>query len=810
MMVREAATGASASARFFRWLPALVLAQCALVAVLLLGALPTAGLADGQALPVALAAVGQGLLLLLRALPVLFLLSWPLLRLRNACVRWVAVGLLWSLFVLLQLVLDRYYLIAHTPLGADLFGYTRQEIATTVAGSSGLGGAALAAVAAPLLVLWCVLAWRARREPARRAGVALGLLALGILAWFVPTMAGTAALHSEGQRQLAANKLALFVSDTARWLGGRTPAAGALVAEADDPGLSADDSQEVAAPEAVDPAYPFARDERSADVLGPYFAPAVAGQAPPNLVVIIVEGLGRSFSGPDASLGSFTPFLDELAQRSLYFDNFLANQGRTFGVLPSLLGSLPSAEQGFTALGKDMPAHPGLFNVLARQGYDTAFYNGTDASFDNERGYMQLQQVGRIIDATNFGAGYARNPFSEWGYDDRELVSRLLADNDRLKAPFALAVQTISMHTPYRFPGQDAYRAKLAQRLEQLKVPEEKRGAYRASADAYTAVLHTDEQLRRYFDSARQQPWYANTIFVITGDHRLPEIPMGEHVDRYHVPLLIHSPLLARSARIGAVSSHLDVTPSLLALLSHHYGLQRPARVPWIGRGLDMATAFRNLHEIPLQQTKTSGLEFVSGRWWLRDGKLYELGEGLRLSDVSDPRLLAWVSNRLQRHLQANATLAQRKPLLPGDGRDPLVAYDPATAQPLRLAAKAPDRVQPGISVDGVRLTPSAGAIAVAAAFANGDADSSDTFVPLAVLTADDGRELAEAYGSAQRLAGHERRVQQLSLATAGLSPGRYFVTVRPSDPATGKPVGQGRFHLPVDVGAPAPEKASQ
>src|SRR5690606_41349715 len=90
----------------------------------------------------------------------------------------------------------------------------------------------------------------------------------------------------------------------------------------------------------LDPADPFLHPDATPDALGPYFGPTRTGR-PPNLVVIVVEGLGRSFSGPDAALGSFTPFLDELAGRSLYFDNFMANQGRTFGVLPALFGSLP-------------------------------------------------------------------------------------------------------------------------------------------------------------------------------------------------------------------------------------------------------------------------------------------------------------------------------------------------------------------------------------------------------------------------------------------------------------------------------------
>ena len=71
-------------------------------------------------------------------------------------------------------------------------------------------------------------------------------------------------------------------------------------------------------------------------------------------------------------------------------------------------------------------------------------------------------------------------------------------------------------------------------------------------------------------------PEYRNTIFILTGDHRLPEIPMSTRIDRYHVPLLIVSPLLKQPRMITAVSSHFDVAPSLLALLAHNAGIKTP------------------------------------------------------------------------------------------------------------------------------------------------------------------------------------------------------------------------------------------
>ncbi len=781
-----------ATSRLWGWLPALLLAQLALALWSALRAAPEAG---GAPVLVALA-VGNQLLFLLRALPLLLLLAWPLASLPGRRAALLAVGALWSLFLLLQAGLEQYYLAARVPLGADLFGYGLAEIRATVGGAgAGIGAPGWAGL--PLLLLWAGLVWRSRQPARVRSGLFAGVVAIGVLAWLLPLAPGARALASEDARAVATSKGAYFVADSLRWWRATsTVPATATAASIGMPPAPASADEPV-----TDPAWPFLHPEATPDTLGPYFGPTRDGR-PPNLVVIVVEGLGRSFSGPDAPLGSFTPFLDELAGRSLYFDNFLANQGRTFGVLPALFGSLPLAEQGFAALGPKMPAHAGLFNVLHRQGYRSAFYNGTDSDFDNERGYLQLQEVEEIVDLRNFGPGYQRNPFSGWGYPDRELVSRVLADSARLRAPFVLGVQTISMHTSYSFPGQAAYKARIEPRLQALGVPEARRAQYRAQADIYSAILYTDDQLRRYFESVSKAPWYADTIFVVTGDHRLAEIPQDTHIERYHVPLLIHSPLLRRPARVRAVSSHLDVTPSLLALLSHTYGLQRPAQATWTGGGLDMGGEFRSRHEIALKQTKTSVPDFVSGRWFLHDGRLFELQDGIRASEVDDAGLRAQVTARLQAYQAANATFVGKLALSPEGGMPALVAYRevPAAAVPPVAAVVA---LPAGLSLDAVRLENDGNGVRVAATFVNGDAHDSRVFAPLAVLAAEDGRELGEGYGSAIRLQPHERREVMLALP-AKLGPGHYFISVLPSDPETGKPLGRGRYRLPLDVGGSA------
>ena len=779
----------NAWSRFSAVFPALWVAQLALVACAVVNGAADTVLSGGQKWATGGIALAQALQVLLRVTPLLLLLSLPWLALRRPRRRIVALAVLWSLFVAVQAVLNLYFQVAHVPLGADLFGYSFAEIRTTVSGDVPLDPRSLLTFALPLLVLWGGLYLCRRRWPGGSMRWTSLLLIGGLLAWLPSLPSGAQALKNDAARDLARDKLAWFCGDVWRWSRSHP-------AEASAPGTAAAAAAVDGLPP-LDPQYPFLHPEQTPDTLGPFFSPTADGR-PPNLVVIVVEGLGRSFSGPQASLGSFTPFLDQLATHSLYFGNFLSNQGRTFGVLPSLFNSAPFAREGFTSLGAHMPPSPGLFNLLEAQGYHTGFYNGTDTGFDNEREFMQLQAVQHLVDKKSFGPGYQLNPFSEWGYPDKELVSRVLADSARLQTPFLLAMQTISMHTDYKFPGQDAYLARFEQRLHELRIPDDQLAAYRANADIYSSILYTDDQLHRYFDAVAKQPWYPDTIFVITGDHRLPEIPMGEHIDRYHVPLIVFSPLLKQARYIRAVSSQLDVTPALMALLSHTYGLKRPAQTPWLGTGLDVSDTFRNIHQVPLQQTKTSAPDFLAGRWWLHDGQLSELQDGMHLVPSNDAAARTWAMQRLQRYEQANAIFLSKRVLAPDGATPKLVAYR-ETAQRMPSIAGAP--AVRGLSTESADVAHVADGLQLTATFDNGDARQSRTFVPLAVLSAEDGHELQEAYGHALQLPANGRQEVTMTLHPCR---SRCYVSVLPSDPRTGKAIGQGRYHMPVDAGAAA------
>ena len=300
--------------------------------------------------------------------------------------RWrvLTLGVLWSPLLVVEAGLVACHWSAGTPLGADLFGYSRAEIATT------LGGRTVPAVlgvglAAALAVLWTLLlaslrAWWPRAS-LRSAAV---LLACSVVAWFVvPEHFAPPAVDSEAGVDFLRNKMAYFVDRSAAHVLGEGAARTGVKADAGLPWGG------------KDARHPFLHVDRTPDTLGPLFD--VKPGAPPNLVFIVVEGLGRNFSGPGARLGSFTPFLDQLAKRSLYFENFLSGQGRTFGVLSTLFASMPFGENGMEALGSRIPRHQSLLGILKGQGYRLNYYSGSKLEFDNQGLFLRGEGVDTLV-----------------------------------------------------------------------------------------------------------------------------------------------------------------------------------------------------------------------------------------------------------------------------------------------------------------------------------------------------------------------------------------------------------------------------
>lgn len=571
-----------------------------------------------------------------------------------------------------QAMLVGYYLTALNPLGADLFQYNLAEIKLTIGAAISLKMIIVYVLSLVVVAVFFIYLPRIVRLPKAITTIFLFgslfvFLFVGIEPKSIPGPKGMTDFWENLQR----NKSAYFYKNSFYYLTG-IKAPQELPLYADDfvnscvwaqndrssSGLFYPDKEN----------YPFLHSVDYPDMLSDRFR---ISEKAPDIVIIIIEGLGRAFSGTDAYLGSFTPFIDSLANQSLYWENCLSSGGRTFAVLPSLTASLPFGENGFAELGDNMPKYLGLVNILRSNGYRGRFIYAGDSHFDNMDDFMRKQQTDVVTDQADFDRGVSKLPgqasgFS-WGYGDSELYKRFfdLLSNERNMSPSVNILLTISTHSPFLVPNQERYKRIFDQILLNLKIEEGLKKVCSENRQKLETVLYMDEAMKAFFSEYRNLPSFENTIFLITGDHRMPDIPMSTKIDRYHVPLIVYSPLLKRPSRFSSIVSHMDVTPSLLAFMKNSYNFSVPSHACWIGSGLDSTISFSGRGTYPLMQTKEGINDLVSCRMFLCQGTLYSIIPGMGLEEVSPSALRDNLDADLKKIKELNSRVPGLKSLYP-------------------------------------------------------------------------------------------------------------------------------------------------
>jgi uncharacterized sulfatase len=152
-----------------------------------------------------------------------------------------------------------------------------------------------------------------------------------------------------------------------------------------------------------------------------------------------------------------------------------------------------------------------------------------------------------------------------------------------------------------------------------------------------STVIYTDEALQQFFNEYAKKPSFKNTIFIITGDHRMPEIEVSTQIDRFHVPLIIYSPMLNKPANFKSVVTHFDITPSLLKLFNSNFGISSPSYVHWIGTGLDTDPNYTCNKKVALMRNKTQLFDYLDGMNFLSmNDKLYVLETDMDIEEIHD------------------------------------------------------------------------------------------------------------------------------------------------------------------------------
>ena len=151
----------------------------------------------------------------------------------------------------------------------------------------------------------------------------------------------------------------------------------------------------------------------------------------------------------------------------------------------------------------------------------------------------------------------------------------------------------------------------------------------------------------------------------------MPEIPISTQLDRFHVPLVIYSPMLKKAQKFSSVVTHFDITPSLVALLDGNNIISRPKVASWMGHGLDNQVDFRNLRAYPLMRNKNEILDFIDGNRMLANNVIYQVYENMDIEPVNEPEKETDLKAQFNNFLLQNNYASKNNKLIP----DSLLKY---------------------------------------------------------------------------------------------------------------------------------------
>ena len=549
----------------------------------------------------------------------------------------ILIKVLFCLIVIGQFALVKYHLTTLVNLGADLLGYSLDDMYTTVTASESFSLMYfLPFIFFPLFYLGINYAFNKFTNERQIFASAIILVII---------FGSSKLIFPEASETVYQNKLSFLGEDIFRYQKEKSLMdAYNLSGRNDYPLLK-----------------PFGDSE---DVLAPFFN---IQEEKPNIVMIIVEGLGAEFVGKNTYRG-FTPYIDSLISKSLYWENFVSNAGRTFGALPSLIGSLPYGEKGFLELNP-LPSHFSLISVLKANDYTTSFYSGDESSFDRKINFLEYNGIDYVLDQNKYGPGYVKTQENSggfsWGYPDGEIFKKTLSELDKKKQPRLDIIATLTNHEPFDFPSKEVYLTKVDSMLNSSQLFGVEKDEIRKYKDIFACLLYTDNSIENFMEAYAKRPEYHNTIFIITGDHRLIPIVQKDKLCRFHVPFFIFSPMLKNAEKFKSVSSHWDVTPSLLSFLMNNYKFNKLKETAWMGQGLDTAKQFRNIHQIPLMRYKGSVNDFIYKDYLLADGSLYKINENFGIFKVNEPELLKMATDSLTGFKKLNAYITKNNKIFP-------------------------------------------------------------------------------------------------------------------------------------------------
>ncbi|MBQ9311523.1 MAG: sulfatase-like hydrolase/transferase [Bacteroidales bacterium] len=269
-----------------------------------------------------------------------------------------------------------------------------------------------------------------------------------------------------------------------------------------------------------------------------------------NVVMIIIESYAAEYlSTYNKNGATYTPFIDSLAKHSIVFQGY-SNGKRSIDGIPAVVSSMPLLnEESYITSSYGENKLGSIASLLKNNGYSTAFYHG---------GYNGTMNFDGFTNHVGYENYYGKNEYNNnadydgnWGIFDEPFLQYMGKKLNTTQNPFLATVFTLSSHHPYTIPTQHKGRFP------------------KGTLIVHETVAYTDYAVRRFFDYAKQQDWFENTLFVITADHSAltGTKEFQTALGLYRIPVIFYSPKLKHGLVSNDFMQQIDIFPTICDLL---------------------------------------------------------------------------------------------------------------------------------------------------------------------------------------------------------------------------------------------------
>ena len=321
----------------------------------------------------------------------------------------------------------------------------------------------------------------------------------------------------------------------------------------------------------------YLSEEEMNTLFSPVHTPKNSLSSKKNIVILIVESFGREYIGAynkwleGGKYKGYTPFVDSLINHSTTFLYSYCNGRKSIDGMPSILSGIPMFVEPFFLTPAAMNDVSSIAGELKDKGYYSAFFHGAENGSMGFQAYARTCGFDDYFGRTEYNAdkrfGGDNDYDGMWAIWDEPFLQFFATKMSEFKQPFVSAVFTASSHHPYKVPEKykDVY-------------PEE-------GIVIHKCIRYTDNAIRQFFEKARREPWYENTLFVITSDHT----NLSDHayyqtdLGGFCSPIIFFDPSgTLKPGMRNAIAQHIDIMPTVLSYLGYDK--------PYVAFGCDLLT----------------------------------------------------------------------------------------------------------------------------------------------------------------------------------------------------------------------------